>query len=86
LKNADAVVSELKAGTREDLDAEALRKIRCPVSLIVGDTSAPFLQAASERLRHMLPAARVIRAAGGNHIMNLERPDDFVARVREALA
>lgn len=85
LDNADGILAELKAGTGEELEPERLRQIRAPVADIVGDVSAPFLAAASDRLARLLPAMRVVHVPGGNHVMMVDRPAELARLVDEAL-
>jgi pimeloyl-ACP methyl ester carboxylesterase len=85
LANTEAFFAELRAGTGEELTDERLRTIGCPVTAIVGGRSAPFLGAASARLEKRLPQMRVLRAPGGNHMMPLEKPAEFVRLLGEAL-
>jgi pimeloyl-ACP methyl ester carboxylesterase len=85
LANADSLLAELKAGTGEELTADRLAAIRCPVTNIVGGRSAPFLIEASRRLEQSLPAMRVLRAPDGNHVLVLERPSEFVQLLNRAI-
>jgi pimeloyl-ACP methyl ester carboxylesterase len=85
LANADSLLAELKAGTGEELTADRLAALRCPVTDIVGGRSAPFLIEASRRLERSLPAMRVLRVPDGNHVMVLERPSEFVQLLNRAI-
>jgi pimeloyl-ACP methyl ester carboxylesterase len=86
LANADAFFAELKAGTGEELTAERLRSIRCPITNFVGGRSAPFFTAAANRLKATLPKMTVVRVADANHLMVVEKPTEFVALVNQAIA
>ena len=85
LANADALLAELKAGTGEELTAERLRSIRCPVTDIIGDATAPFYVASSDTLEKLMPQTRILRIPDGNHMTIHERPAEFVSLVIDAL-
>jgi pimeloyl-ACP methyl ester carboxylesterase len=84
--NADALLAELNAGSGEEMTEVCLRAMPCPVTNIVGGLSAPILVGASEHLKTILPAMRVIRVPNGNHLMPLERPAEFVRLLEQALS
>ncbi len=86
LVNAKTIVAELEAGTAEELTADAIAGIRCPVGLIVGGLSRSFMQAAVQRVQTALPATTVVRIPDGDHLLNLTRPDELVGAIRECLA
>ena len=84
--DADTVLHELDGGTGEDLTAERLRTIACPVTLLVGDETSPFLIAASDRLSRMLPRAALIRVPRAGHGMPVLQPLAFAAVLERAVA
>jgi pimeloyl-ACP methyl ester carboxylesterase len=86
LANAMTIVAELEAGTGEELSVDAIAGIRCPVGLIIGGLSAPFMQAAAARVATALPATTVVRIPDGDHLLNVSRPDELVRAIRECLA
>jgi pimeloyl-ACP methyl ester carboxylesterase len=67
---------------------EYLRKriagISCPVTLMRAELSEPTLQRCAERLERSLPEVEVVQVPGTSHSLALERPDAFVAAVRQA--
>lgn len=83
LANSAAIIEELKAGTGEEITAQRLKEIACPISLLVGDRSAPFLQKATQRLSRIVPSAAVHRVGGAAHMMQYEHPAGFVEAVRQ---
>ncbi len=85
LANARAVIAEIEGGTGEDLSREDLMKLRCPVGLVVGERSAPFLLDATERCTKLFPAARVIRVADGDHVMNVRQPNVLARAIQDLL-
>lgn len=74
LENAHAVLAEIKGGTGEELLPNELRKLGCPVGLVTGERSAPFLHAAMDRCTKLFPGARVIRVPDGDHLMTVRQP------------
>ena len=83
LANARPVLAELDAGTGEELTREDLASIRCPIGLIIGGRSAPFLVSAAERCADLFPSARVIRVPGGDHLMQVRQPDVLASTIAE---
>lgn len=73
------------AGTRS-LDALAphLPAVRRPALLIAGERDAVAL-GASRRLAALLPHARLVVVPAAGHVVNLERPAQFNAALREFL-
>jgi pimeloyl-ACP methyl ester carboxylesterase len=85
LASGRTMVTELEAGTAEELTAEAIARIGCPTTVIVGDRSVPFLQRAALRAAKALPSPRVIRIAGADHMMPIENPDELSGAIRDCL-
>lgn len=85
LANAATLLPELHAGTGEELTADHLQRITCPVTCLVGDLTPQLLVDATERLVRLLPQARITRIAGAAHAMHLDQPDQFVDAVRSAV-
>lgn len=56
-------------------------RITCPVLAIYGERSPLFPM--TRRLRRFLPSARLHTLAGADHLLNLERPREVCALVRE---
>jgi pimeloyl-ACP methyl ester carboxylesterase len=83
--NAAALGVELKAGTGERIKIAALQALRCPVAIIVGSDTAPFLSAAAERLRKAVPSFRFFDERDTGHVMNVLEPERFAAVVSRVL-
>jgi pimeloyl-ACP methyl ester carboxylesterase len=77
LANADTLLHELKVGTGEELTAERLRELRCPVSAIIGGETLRVFVDATQRLREMLPEMKVERIPGAGHISVVTHPTEF---------
>jgi pimeloyl-ACP methyl ester carboxylesterase len=77
IANTDALLAELGAGTGEELTPADIASLRCPTALFIGGRSAPFLQAAAERLFAIAPQITPLRVAEGNHTFLKEHPDRF---------
>lgn len=84
LVNARTLLHELKTGTGEELTAERVRQLRCPISAIVGGDSMALFGEAVDRLAKMLPHMQVIRAPGTNHLSLMTQPADFARLVLQA--
>jgi pimeloyl-ACP methyl ester carboxylesterase len=77
LANSDALFAELDAGTGEELTREQVAALRGPMALLIGGHSAPFLQAAAERLFAAAPSLTPLRVAEANHIFLRDHPQRF---------
>jgi len=84
LVNAATLLHELKTGTGEELTAERLRDLRCPISAILGGDTSSVLSDATARLRAMLPQMRVERISGAGHISFMTHPADFARLALQA--
>jgi len=85
LANAGALLAELRAGVGEALSDEHLRELACPVTDLVGEQSAPFIVATTDREAALLPQVRLVRVPGGTHLLPQERPAQFARLLNEAL-
>ena len=88
LANARATLAEAEAGTGEELSRADLARVavRCPIGLIVGGRSAPFLIDAVKRSAELFPSARVIRIPDGDHVMNIRRPSVLAHAIEDLLS
>jgi magnesium chelatase accessory protein len=70
-----------------DLDplASDLPRLGCPLLLVVGARDATVPPEQAERVRRLVPGARVETLAGLGHLAHEERPDQIAARI-EAFA
>lgn len=62
----------------------ALPKLRCPVLLIHGDASYPFIPGAAQRAKRLCPQIELEIQRGGHCFMQ-EDPDDTATRIRAFL-
>jgi len=76
---------ELQAGTGEELTADHLRRITCPVTCLVGELTPQVVVDGTDRLVRFLPHARITRITGAAHAMHIDQPDQFVDAVRSAV-
>jgi pimeloyl-ACP methyl ester carboxylesterase len=86
LANARAVMWELDAGTGEELTAERIAAIKCPVTCLVGDLTPKPILNATDRLLDMLPQASRTTIEGAAHAIHFDRPAEFVQAVQHAAA
>lgn len=77
LANAATLLHELETGTGEELSAERIRGLQCPISAIVGGGTLAVFADATERLRQLLPQMRVDLIPGAGHLSVLTHPADF---------
>jgi len=84
LGNAATLLHELKTGTGEELTAERLRELRCPISAILGGDTPSVFSDAIARLRTLLPHMRVERISGAGHIAVMTHPADFARLALQA--
>jgi pimeloyl-ACP methyl ester carboxylesterase len=65
------------AAMRDDL-----AKLRAPVLIVVGSEDGPSRRA-SDALAEALPGSRLVVVPGAGHVVNLQKPDDVSAAMRE---
>lgn len=82
LANASGIMSELDGGTAEDLALSDLQAITCPVALIMGADTAPFLASAGQRLKRAMPQIQERVVPGTGHAMQILTPDKFLEAFR----
>jgi pimeloyl-ACP methyl ester carboxylesterase len=85
LGNAEALIPELQAGPVEEVSAERVQGITCPVTCLVGELSPDVIVAATDRLVRILSHARIIRIPDAAHAMHVDQPERFVDAVRSAV-
>jgi pimeloyl-ACP methyl ester carboxylesterase len=85
LENDEALIAELQAVRLEEVSAERVQGIACPVTCIVGELSPPMIGAATDRLLRLLSHARVIRIADAAHAIHIDQPERVVDAVRSAV-
>lgn len=86
LSDSDAVLHELSGGTGEHLTGQRLGALTCPVTVMVGGATSPFLIAASDRLSRLLPRAGVIRVPQAGHAMPVLQPLAFADAISRAIS
>ena len=77
LSNVETLLHELKTGTGEELTAERIRELRCPISAILGEDTPSVFVEATARLQRMLPQMRIARISGAGHIAVMTHAEDF---------
>ncbi|MDO8432762.1 MAG: alpha/beta hydrolase [Candidatus Binatus sp.] len=63
-----------------------LGEIKCPATVIIGDSDADDIRALGARLATEIAGARLVTIENGAHLPNLEHPDRFNRILREFLA
>jgi pimeloyl-ACP methyl ester carboxylesterase len=81
LANAEMLIHELKTGTGEELTAQRLQQLQCPISAIVGDDTGAVFSAATDRLSKILPQMPIRRVPGAGHLVVMTHPKDFARLV-----
>jgi pimeloyl-ACP methyl ester carboxylesterase len=61
-----------------------LARVRCPALIVVGSEDGPSLRA-SRALATIVPQARLVVIPGAGHVVNLQKPDEVSAAMREFL-
>lgn len=85
IDSADTIMAEIKGGMADDITSEQIRGIKCPITILVGGVTQPFLAEASERLAKLVDT-RTIRVDGAGHLMMSTHTAEFVRVIRESLA
>jgi pimeloyl-ACP methyl ester carboxylesterase len=65
--------------------AERLEEVSAPALVIVGDADVPDVLERAELLGQRIPNARKVVLPGVAHMVNLERPEEFLRLVRDFL-
>jgi pimeloyl-ACP methyl ester carboxylesterase len=84
LANVETLLHELKTGTGEELTAQQIRGLRCPISAILGSDTPTVFSDATERLLQMLPEMQVTRIPNAGHIAVMTHPADFARLALQA--
>jgi pimeloyl-ACP methyl ester carboxylesterase len=80
-----SVLAELEAGTGEELRMEDLRRIRCPVAVLVGGQSRRLFEDAAMRLVTANPSTRRIDLPDADHVAVVLQPKAVAAAILQAL-
>jgi pimeloyl-ACP methyl ester carboxylesterase len=85
LRNAAAIVAELRAGTGEHLDRRQIGALDVPVTVLAGSESDPVFGACARRLAGSVPRAELVEIPGAGHLIQRDQPAALVAAVHTAL-
>ena len=86
LANAGVLIPELQAGPVEEVSAERVQGITCPVTCLVGELTPEWIVACTDRLVQILSHVQIIRIADAAHAIHVDQPERFVDAVRSAIA
>ena len=86
LANAAAIMADLDAGTGEELTAQRLAGVRCPVTCVVAGDTQRRMAARTLRIPRLVPQARVERIEGAGHASFRDQPKDFAQVVLQAVS
>ena len=79
--NADIGFTDLRSPSLDVTDRRPVRRRRCRVLVIAGDTSHPSLRSVAHRLAAALPDARFVELDDCGHVTYAEQPDAFADAV-----
>jgi 3-oxoadipate enol-lactonase len=82
--NADALWADMNPRGRPNLSRGRLEKVRCPVTLLVGDMGQRWFRKSADALVGMLPDARLETIAGTNHALTFHQPERFAEAIARA--
>ncbi|GLF94968.1 alpha/beta fold hydrolase [Streptomyces yaizuensis] len=68
----------------EHLPTRRIRRVRVPVTFLLGERSDPFFHGVRRRLARALPAMRTEVVPGATHLVHIDAPAAFAAAVRRA--
>ena len=85
LGNAAGIFADSESLRSDRIDESRLASIQAPVTIIEATLSPPFLRRSCQRLRKLMPRARVVTMTTGHHI-TIDAKDELLAHLREALA
>jgi pimeloyl-ACP methyl ester carboxylesterase len=84
--NAPTFLDEVNDPDAFEIDLGALRRLRTPVLLTLGDQSPSFFPRVVRRLAAAIPKARTQTIAGAGHVPHLTHPDEFAGTVSRFIA
>jgi pimeloyl-ACP methyl ester carboxylesterase len=84
LGNADGMWADLNPSGRPDLSRSALQKVKCPVTLIIGDRGQSWFRKSAEALDEMLPDSETRIIEGTNHAITFHQPERLAEAIIEA--
>jgi len=70
----------------EHVPMRAVTSIPVPITWLLGEESSPWMARLHDRIKRRRPDIRTIRISGAGHLTHLDRPADFTAAVRAAVA
>jgi pimeloyl-ACP methyl ester carboxylesterase len=82
--NAEGIWADINPRGRPDLSRERLEKVKCPVTLLVGDMGQRWFRKSADALVGMLPDARLETIAGTNHAFTFHQPERFAEAIARA--
>ena len=74
-----------RAIARQDDDLEAMRAVRCPTLIIVGEQDKPFL-APSQAIAETIPGAQLVVVPDAGHSPQAENPDAWQGAMQAFLS
>ena len=86
--NLDEIFTDVSARHATRLDPPALKRlgsIRSPTVYLQGDMDAPGMPFIAKRVTAAIPGAVLKMIPGADHLINLSRPREFDAAVKELL-
>jgi pimeloyl-ACP methyl ester carboxylesterase len=86
LANAAAIMADLDAGTGEELTAQRLAAVRCPVTCVVTSNTQWRMAARTLRIPRLIAHARVERIEGAGHASFRDQPKRFAHVVLQAVS
>lgn len=86
LANASGIFADADSIKTEDIAEARLAEIAAPVTIIEAKLSPPFLRKSCERLRRLMPQARVVTIEKAGHHIAIDAKDELLAHLRAAVA
>lgn len=65
--------------------ASQVRRMSCPVTLLVGDLGQPVFQRTTRRLRSLVPHARLVSISQTSHLISTDQPGQTARAIADAL-
>jgi pimeloyl-ACP methyl ester carboxylesterase len=85
LANAGGVLADLASGDGRHIDERRLAGIEVPVTIVEGALGPPEFRRAAERLRGLMPRARVVTLSKSGHIVMLDARHETLDVLRRAV-
>src|SRR5919202_3590396 len=81
-----AILADMGAGLPAHLAPERLAPITCPVTLLAGERTQPFLAKSVRTAAAHVPQSQLVIVPGVGHVLHVDRPDAVVTALEQMIS